>query len=352
MTDKIDIVFKEINGYEYMRRTTIGELYGFNKSPITNFQQLGGYESQLCGVLSGFALTVAVMLLERRGSNNRRVRPQDAYLYQGSVAIFILACGMNILAATIGLILVSDRPDSPRSFLLHSELSFNFGIGITLLFLGLYLCLLGGRQQIEYRSANSIFIVSLVTSAFFVIYYLYGSLIYYGSPHNAHIMRDYSLIPITCCIYAVYRFFLILRIHKSRQQIITKRIKDIDSNREYKNLHDISKKKFNDPKFPIEIKDLDFEHPKLIFTLLHICFSILGIIICFLLLHAFSIHAINTTLNTINVFNIKYFTINCIYYVFHTILITNSVLFTYYCKTVRFSSSIAIRILSLELIFV
>ncbi|MBI5168401.1 MAG: hypothetical protein HZA61_02835 [Candidatus Eisenbacteria bacterium] len=167
--DTLDVHAGSAKGPVLVTRSA-GELARVPGPPFRALGQLGGLESQLTGVLAGFALTVAVMLLERRGSNNMQHRMRDASLYRAAIGVFVLSCGLGILSAALSLIVVADVWEAGVTPIIHAALGYSFALAAITMFYGLYLALLAAHQSVEYRTAHAAFFIALVLGFLFTSY--------------------------------------------------------------------------------------------------------------------------------------------------------------------------------------
>lgn len=127
--------------------------------------------SQACGVLAGFALMIAAVLLERRGDTKSSAsKKKDPYLYQAAIAVFILSFTACSLASCLYLLPGGGALGPEGAYLFHGLASVPFAIGAVLLFLGIYLALAASYQRIELISAYWAYILASMVALYFLLH--------------------------------------------------------------------------------------------------------------------------------------------------------------------------------------
>ncbi|HLO99052.1 MAG TPA: hypothetical protein VK171_10700 [Fimbriimonas sp.] len=156
--------------------TPASTLFGLPPQPFKDIKALGQAESQLCSVIAGFALTIAVLLLERRGSNRSRII-KDEVLYRASISIFVLVCGQATLASCLALLCASSGDFSRIQPLLHANIGVNFALSATFLFYGVYVCLIAARHNIEHTTARWIWLLASFVAFIFQFHSLFTAFV-------------------------------------------------------------------------------------------------------------------------------------------------------------------------------
>lgn len=128
--------------------------------------EMAKLQSAIMGVLAGFALTVTVLLIERRTAQKAGVGYQDT-LRQAAVAVFVAVLFSSILASFLYAINGAEKENTSRAFLLSVPPGFVFGVSVLFLLYGLVLLLGAFRLDYVFGLTKAILCLVILLALFY-----------------------------------------------------------------------------------------------------------------------------------------------------------------------------------------
>jgi hypothetical protein len=128
--------------------------------------EIAKLQSAITGMLAGFALTVIILLIERRAVQSIVAKDQDA-LRQAAVMVFITILFTSTLASLLYAINGAEKENASRAFLLSVPPGFVFAVSIALLMYGVLLLLLAFKHDYVFDLAKRILWIVIVLSLFY-----------------------------------------------------------------------------------------------------------------------------------------------------------------------------------------
>ncbi len=140
---------------------SVARIIGMDIYPSGDLPAFGAAGSTFSALLAGFALTVAALLLERRGSNTTKASRADRHLHRTAVSLLLLSCGLLAFATASGLIVSGLPAYSMQALLLLQVFALGLIMGISVMFYGLFLAMLQNSNSEEYRAAQYVLLLAV-----------------------------------------------------------------------------------------------------------------------------------------------------------------------------------------------
>lgn len=171
-----------------------------------NHGLVGTQTAGVAVVLSGFALTIAALLLERRGRNLLQQSSSDQHLYRASIALMTMTCVLSLLVAVGSLVTSGASPASLNATQLSLALSLALCIAVAIFFYAFYLMLLAGNINEEIAAGRYVLHLGLFGCTMYASYWLYAVNSLYMTACTVHIRPWPSLMAFVVCTMLQVRF--------------------------------------------------------------------------------------------------------------------------------------------------
>lgn len=154
----------------FIKMLQVGRVWGKHISEGSSASIIAEQVTQFIGIIAGFSLTIAALLLERRGRNTHQISANDAHLYKTAVSLFVYSCGIGVCTSAVAAIISGFDGGSLRSVIGLGTVSLLSSIVISLFFFAIHLALLGGNVREESRSGWLLLRTTIFVGHFVVAY--------------------------------------------------------------------------------------------------------------------------------------------------------------------------------------